>query len=153
MPVTITADQAEAGDIIRDRDGNLWLREEGTTGQVFSLVFVFTHRYDDVIPPGADDVEADVLDLLAPLDLMMRDGQQVGDELPAPRPPRLVEFDYLLRDDLDTMERNAVISSQTGVPIVGELADKMMEHPFYEVTLRCQLDTVTGEVTILGVKN
>lgn len=49
------------------------------------------------------------------------------------------------------MERNAYIAEQTGVDIKGELADKI-GRPFYEVHLKCTLDTETGEVKILAAQ-
>ena len=60
----------------------------------------------------------------------------------------LVEFDYYLNDHYDTMERNDYISEQTGIPITGDLAIKF-GNPFYEIHLRCSLDTETGEVKLL----
>lgn len=73
-------------------------------------------------------------------------------EKPAEASPTVVEFAYVLHDDLHFMERCAEISRATGIPIVGELADKMMENPFYDVALRCQLDTTTGKITILDAR-
>lgn len=151
MPVTITAAQAKPGDVIRDRDGNLWTRQPNEYGQNFNLTYVFKHVTDSILPPGQDDIEPDVLDLLGPLELMMRDGQPVGDELPAePEPPRVVEFTWYLHDS-KLWESREELARQLGFTPSEELLEKMGQ-PFYEVELSCTLDTVTGKVAIRGVK-
>lgn len=151
MPVTITAAQAKPGDVIRDRDGNLWTRQPNEYGQNFNLTYVFKHVTDSILPPGQDDIEPDVLDLLGPLELMMRDGQPVGDELPAePEPPKVVEFEWCLYGGKPYEERERW-SRALGFTVTDELLDKI-GYPFYEVTLFCALDTGTGKVEIRGVK-
>mgnify|MGYP001578585628 CR=1 FL=1 len=62
----------------------------------------------------------------------------------------IVNFKYYLQDTYDTMERNSWISEQTGVLTAGELADKL-NNPFYEIELDCELDTATGQITILRI--
>jgi hypothetical protein len=150
MPVTITASQALPGDIIRDRDGNLWTRGSGQNGQVFSLTYVFKHVTDGILPAGQDDIEPRTLDLLGPLLLMMRNGEPVGDELPPAEHPRVVEFEWALHGGSPYEERGSW-SRELGFPLTDELLEKM-GRPFYEVILRCSLDTVTGQVTILEAK-
>ena len=63
-----------------------------------------------------------------------------------------VPFIYYLHDDGNRWETAEYIHSQ----IVG-LTDTTMEdilelvdHPFYEVTLACEFDTETGEVTLVS---
>jgi hypothetical protein len=150
MSVTITANQALPGDIIRDRDGNLWTRESGQDGQGFSLTYVFTHVHDSILPAGQDDIEARTLDLLGPLLLMMRNGEPVGDELPPAEHPRVVEFEWALHGGSPYEERDSW-SRELGFTLTDELL-KRMGRPFYEVILRCTLDTATGHITILEAK-
>lgn len=61
-----------------------------------------------------------------------------------------IPFKYYVHDDSNTSERVDWISEQTGVTFTDEMTEEM-GRPFYEVTLNCELDSVTGEVTILGV--
>jgi hypothetical protein len=150
MPVTITASQALPGDIIRDRDGNLWNRLPGTGGQVFTLTYVFHPVSDSILPPGQDCIEPRTLDLLGPLLLMMRDGEPVGDTLPEPAPPKVVEFEWALHGG-SPYEDRASWERELGFKLTDELLEKM-GRPFYEVILRCSLDTETGKVEILGAK-
>jgi ribosome biogenesis SPOUT family RNA methylase Rps3 len=61
----------------------------------------------------------------------------------------IVNFDYTLHDDADSIERLTQISESAEIEIDDELADKI-GRPFHEVTLRCSLDTETGKVMIHG---
>lgn len=61
-----------------------------------------------------------------------------------------IPFKYYVHDDSNTSERVDWISEQTGVTFTDEMVEEMGS-PFYEVTLNCEFDSVTGEVTILGV--
>lgn len=65
----------------------------------------------------------------------------------------VVNFDYALYDGNDSVSRLEEISGQTGIEIDpdGELA-QLIGRPFYQVTLHCTLDTVTGAVQILGAE-
>jgi len=150
MSITITARQARPGDIIRDRDGNLWTRRDHNVGQVFALVHVFKHVSDSILPPGQDDVEAEVLDLLGPLTLVSRGGEPVGDELPPePAPPRIVEFEWGFHSN--AWENRDSLAHELGFTPSDELLEKM-GNPFYEVIVRFSLDTETGKTTVLGAK-
>ena len=150
MSVTITAAQALPGDIIRDRDGNLWSRQPHQYGQNFSLVYMFNHRPDkSMLSDGQSDLAADVLDLLVPLTLVMRDGQPVGDTLPEPEPPKIVEFEWAFHGNL--WENRDALARELGFTPSDELLEKM-GNPFYEVIVRFSVDTETGKVEILGAK-
>lgn len=150
MPVTIAANQALPGDVIRDRDGNLWTRQPNEYGQSFTLTYVFKHISDSILPAGQDDIEPRTLDLLGPLLLMMRNGEPVGDELPPVEHPRVVEFEWALHGGSPYEERESW-ERELGFKLTDELLEKM-GRPFYEVILKCSLDTITGQVTILGAK-
>lgn len=152
MSVIITAIQAAPGDVVLDAHGSLWRREQRPSFELVILAETAWRTDYGIEPDDEPQVSLDDFDAFGPIALLMRDGKPVGDTLPEPKPPRIVEFEYTLHDRLDTMERNAEISRQVGFPIVGELADRMMEHPFYEVNLRCSLNTETGEIKILEAK-
>jgi hypothetical protein len=152
MSVTITASQAVSGDVLRDPDGNLWLRQPGSNGQVFELIHVFNRgdilRSMDDTTTHLDIATADLM--LAPLTLVMRDGRQVGDSLPEPEPPREVEFTWYLHGGKPFEERERW-EHHLGFTVTDELLEKIGQ-PFYEVALSCRLDTQTGKVEILGAK-
>lgn len=152
MSVTITASQAVAGDIVRDAHGNLWVRQAEPHNK-FSLVFVFSPDVlvgDTVVGEG-DELTPEQMDAFAPLELTMRDGQPVGDQLPPPRTlPRIVEFTWYLQEN-SLWENRDSLARELGFTISDELLKKM-GNPFCEVTLFCQLDTETGQVNILSAK-
>lgn len=64
----------------------------------------------------------------------------------------IVEFDYYLHDNYNTMERLHYIREQIGGEMTTACAENI-GNPFYEVQLRCSLDTETGEVKIISVNN
>lgn len=58
-----------------------------------------------------------------------------------------IPFTYYLHDDATSFERYDDLHAQDE-----RFTEELVEHmgrPFYEVTLYCQADTETGEVTIL----
>jgi hypothetical protein len=61
--------------------------------------------------------------------------------------PPTVEFDIVLRDPLEYMERLYDMRQQTGLDFPTELVDKFNLPNV--MRLRCSLDTETGETTIL----
>jgi hypothetical protein len=153
MTVIITAAQAQPGDIIRDRDRNLWTRQHGRPdGQVFDLVCEFRPLDRSIVPSGRESVEAAVLDLLGPLELMMRGGESVGDKLSEPEPPGTIDFTWRLYGG-KPWEEQEKWSRALGITVTDELMGKINERGgFYEVELACTLDTATGEITIRGAK-
>lgn len=68
-----------------------------------------------------------------------------------------VPFTYYLHDDSSGSERAEHILSQLPAGLQEshdeESFGEFIGRPFYEVTLECELDTATGEVTILSAKN
>jgi hypothetical protein len=153
MTVIITAEQTRPGDVLGDRDGNLWMRNDGRHGQVFHLLrtidpqgLLRSFGYDDVQFADIDTMEVNG----APLTLMIRDGQPVGDTLPEPEPPRTIVFTWYLHGGKPYEEREQW-ERQLGIKLTDELLDKIGQ-PFYEVELACVLDTQTGKVEIQGAK-
>lgn len=61
-----------------------------------------------------------------------------------------IPFIYYLRDDYEGYERESYLRSQNPA-FTEELIEKMGK-PFYEIKLTCEVDTNTGEVTILSAK-
>jgi hypothetical protein len=59
----------------------------------------------------------------------------------------IVTFEYALHDHEHGTLREA-IEAGADITVTDELMDKIGQ-PFYEVTIQCTLDTVSGEVTIL----
>lgn len=153
MTVIITVEQTRPGDVLGDRDGNLWMRNDGRHGQVFHLLRTIDPQglarsfgHEDVQFADTDTMEVSG----APLTLMIRDGRQVGDSLPEPQPPREVEFTWYLHDGKPYENREAW-DHALGFTVSDELLDKIGQ-PFYEIALSCRLDTETGRVEILGTK-
>lgn len=66
----------------------------------------------------------------------------------------VVPFVYYLNDTDDQEGRCEAIMTGASEPlvIVDALAEKI-GNPFYEVQLQCTLDTMTGEVRILGASS
>lgn len=64
--------------------------------------------------------------------------------------PQTVQFTYYLHEN-DHREGLDWALSQAGVKLTDELYEKI-GRPFYEVTLSCELDMVTGEVKVLDLK-
>lgn len=60
-----------------------------------------------------------------------------------------VPFKHYLHDDGE--DHYWQLKEATGMHLSPELLDKI-GRPFYEVTLDCELDTETGEVTLIGAK-
>ncbi|HET9144169.1 hypothetical protein [Actinophytocola sp.] len=152
MSVTITAKQARPGDIVSDRRGSLWRRQD------FHAAFELTHLASGVTVAeyGIDsddehEISVPNLDFYSPLTLLMREGKPVGDELPPePAPPKIVEFEWALHGGSPYEERESW-ERELGFKLTDDLLDKM-GRPFYEVILRCSLDTETGKVEILEAK-
>jgi hypothetical protein len=66
----------------------------------------------------------------------------------------IVEFNYYLHDNYQSDERTAFIANQCPELNIQNDADlenfgELIGKPFYEVTLKCQLDTDTGKITVL----
>jgi len=59
-----------------------------------------------------------------------------------------IPFTYYVHDDANTEERARDIGEQIGRPLTDEEIQKI-GRPFYEVTLYCELDTETGEVSLI----
>jgi len=62
-----------------------------------------------------------------------------------------IPFEYYLHDNYTSFERADFIGKQIGRKLTEEQIEDMGQ-PFYEVTLECEYDTDTGQVTILGVQ-
>lgn len=69
----------------------------------------------------------------------------------------MAQFKYYLHDDGGSDERIDEFARQ--IPEIAAMDDAAREElaekigrPFYEVTLTCDLDLETGNVTVLGVK-
>lgn len=58
-----------------------------------------------------------------------------------------LSFTHYLHDSYGRYELAEVIQKQTGVEFTEEQLDNL-GRPFYEITLHCQLDTDTMQVTI-----
>lgn len=67
------------------------------------------------------------------------------EKLDNPSPKKVVFKHYLHDDEFSSLQWSL---GQVGVKLTDELYDKVGK-PFYEVTLTCELDLETGEVTIL----
>ena len=63
-----------------------------------------------------------------------------------------VKFTYYLHDNYSSGERAEAILSQISsqVTMDEEEFSELIGRPFYEVKLECELDTVTGAVTVLN---
>ena len=61
-----------------------------------------------------------------------------------------IQFVYYLHDDYGGYERGSYLRSQNPA-FTEELIEKMGE-PFYEIKLTCEVDTDTGDVTILSAE-
>jgi hypothetical protein len=148
MPVTINAGQTMVDDIVSDRFGSLWRREDEPT---FELIHLSPSRLpaDYGIEPD-DEHQVSTLSLITsgPLTLLMRNGKPVGDELPELEPPRRVDFNWYIHDS-KLWERRDSLAERLGFTPSEDLIDKMGQ-PFMEVTLHCTLDTETGDVTLRG---
>jgi hypothetical protein len=66
-------------------------------------------------------------------------------------PPPIVEFDYYLHDSYSRSEFQDYLEEKTGFRPSDELMERI-GRPFYEVTLRCTLDTATGEVKLVTAR-
>lgn len=150
MPVTVTAAQTVTDDIISDQFGSLWRRESDPTFELINLCHSMKLSDYEIESDDEHQVALDDMDGFGPLTLLMREGKPVGDELPEPAPPRVVEFDWYLNDS-KLWEARESLARQLGFMPSEELLEKMGQ-PFYEVTLRCSLDTETGKVKLLGAK-
>lgn len=63
-----------------------------------------------------------------------------------------IPFKYYLNDSYGQGERDEFVAEQTGLSI--EKIEELSVGQFaYEVELDCELDDVTGEVTILGLSS
>ena len=60
-------------------------------------------------------------------------------------------FKYYLHDDSNSWERAEFMGRQLGMELTETQVEKL-GRPFYEVTLLCEFDTETSEVTIVGVE-
>ena len=60
-------------------------------------------------------------------------------------------FKYYLHDDYTSDERAYVISKAIGETFTDEQVEEM-GRPFYQVTLLCEFDTETNQVSIVGVE-
>lgn len=150
MSVIITASQAVESDIVSDRHGTLWRRENAPTFELVNQGASVTLADYGIKPVDECQISVAHLGDYAPLTLLMRDGKPVGATLPEPKPPRIVEFEYYLHGGKPYEEREEW-SRKLGFTVSDELLEKMGQ-PFYEVTLSCTLDTQTGQVVILGAK-
>jgi hypothetical protein len=63
-----------------------------------------------------------------------------------------VKFKYYLHDDYTGSERAEYILEQTGLDMTREEFNELVGRPFYEVELNCELDTKTGQVTVISTK-
>ena len=150
MPVIITAIQAAEDDIVADIHGSLWRREASASFGLVSQGPDFELVEYDIEPDDEPQVPLDDMDGFGPLTLLMRDGKPVGDTLPEPKPPRIVEFTWYLHGGKPYEERESWARALGFTP--DDALMEKMGYPFYEVTLSCRLDTKTGEVTIVEAK-
>lgn len=63
-----------------------------------------------------------------------------------------VKFKYYLHDNATVYERAEDILGQTDLDMSREEFNELVGRPFYEVELLCELDTDTGDITVLQVK-
>jgi hypothetical protein len=150
MSVIITAIQAAENDIVSDNHGSLWRRESEPTFELVNLGASAVLSGYGIESDDEHQVSLDDLDGFGPLTLLMRDGKPVGDELPESAPPRTVDFEWYMHEN-SLWERRETLASQLGFTPDEVMLEKI-GNPFYEVTLRCQLDTTTGKVTLLEAK-
>ncbi len=75
----------------------------------------------------------------------------------------ILKFNYHLHDDAESYERAASILSQfspTELAALGlsdptdeddqDTFNQLIGRPFYEATLECELDTATGDITVVS---
>lgn len=62
----------------------------------------------------------------------------------------MIEFTHYLHESLEGYEFSEWIASQTG--LTTEQVEEMdLGEPFYEIGIRCVLDTEQGEIIIMGI--
>lgn len=115
--------------------GRLQILEAGTDGRIIHAVFRV--REGDKLSAAVE----------------VPDAEFTYSPLPRTPVPPTVEFTYYLNDSANSWEcADSILRTAKGeTGMTTEALAEKLERPFYEIALRCQLDTATGAVTILGV--